>query len=945
MHILQDSSIKRACAHASSYIGSLWAPILLVLLLVWPAAVWAANNLPEKNGNEEEKPLKAGLKEEAKEAAAETKKKETAPGRTVSRETFEKLPRAKGLESILQVLPGVQWDTPYGAPSMDGASAPENRYLVEGVDTTTHLAGERGVRVHTDFIESVKVSSPGADASMGGYTGGAAEVVIREGGNQFHGSVGMYYEGSALEGKPRPEVVLTWDDIAKYVTYGEDTRNTFEPVFTLGGYIIKDRLWFFSGFSPTFTTIKRDGAERLREFIGHGFNDGFDMDAYHFTRKERRYNGTLKLTGQLSEHLRVSAHGVLDVSRWQGDLPGVNNMPEASEETAGHGFRFPRFSLGANIEYAVSDNFRVRADLGYFSRDQREFGGPGGVVKAHNTTNANIPGIPPDLIVPAGWHSGLWSVIDRVIKNKETSLSTGFHLDLDFDLGGRHALAAGFRAVRNSIDKDVGQAEDIYIFYWDRDWEGSGGGHYTPELGYVEVRDPYGYKYDNHTNGYQVYISDTWTLGRFSLTLGVRAGQQDILTFVEGYSPQVRFGFDDTVAPRAAFNWSPLQDGTLRVFGSFGIYYDTVKMDWAEKHFGGFRWLSHYYEIGDWDWKNAYYEMEHPQTDGLAGGAYLETQNFDNPVLDVVDPNLKPMGKREVTLGFSKELGTAWTASATFVYHSLFNPIEKMSFWRPGWYQEDFIIVNPGSDWAREQFAQQVAGGASPQGAELQKAKRTYTAVTLRLDKKFSDRWLGGLSYTWSKLRGNYDGLRPDNYSPWALRGGFNSWYCTYTQANEPVDGPLALDRPHTFKVYGAYAFDFGLTLGFSGYGMSGAPLQTKVLLNEAQVFYPLGRGGEGRLPFLWQLDLYAEYNLRLSDRLTLQFNAGVSNVTDNDMARQQHMFYNSRSLFLSEQTIEGGFDYAQVIAEKNVERDPRYGMEYDYLNSIAARLGVKLIF
>ena len=38
-------------------------------------------------------------------------------------------------------------------------------------------------------------------------------------------------------------------------------------------------------------------------------------------------------------------------------------------------------------------------------------------------------------------------------------------------------------------------------------------------------------------------------------------------------------------------------------------------------------------------------------------------------------------------------------------------------------------------------------------------AKRTYDAVTILFSKNFSDLWLAQVSYTWSQLRGNYDGL------------------------------------------------------------------------------------------------------------------------------------------------------------------------------------------
>ncbi len=938
-------------------IGRIGSAFLLFALLAAPILGEDKASSDKANKNREDKVVNAAAKSAADAAdTVEEASKEDRPdlARTVSRETFEKLPHAEGLKSILPLLPGIVWDHRDGNPIIDGAGGRENRYFVDGVDTTTILTGDRGMRVHTDFIETVKVSPRGADAAWGGYTGGAVKIVTREGGNQFHGSVGFYYQGSALDGKDRPSLRYKLSDNgAEYVTYPEDTWSRFEPVLTLGGYIIKDRLWFFGGFSPSFTTTERDGSDwpLLGGTIFNG--DVHQSGSNVFTSKESGYTGTLKLTGRLSEALRFSAHGALDVSRREGELPpvdGVGWMLDFAEHTT----RFPRLALGGDIEYAVGGSFRVRAEVGYFRSNLRESGRGEGPFKLHITSNEKIPGIPDHLLAYPPWYAYVPYYPYRVEKNIETSFSTGLDLGWDFNLGGRHAVNAGLRAVRKGIDKNSGLIEDMYRFVWRLDYERADGTIEPTTYGYVEARDPLGYRYDVHSNGYVLYLQDTWTLGRFSLTLGLRAQQQEIPAFAEGYDPPVRFGFGDTLAPRVAFNWSPLEDGSLRVFGGFGVYYDTPKLEWAEEHFGGFHWISHYYDIADWDWKTNYnIDQEHPLESGLAGGRYLESRNWREPTFETVQPGLKPTGKREFSLGVRKELGRLWTASATFLHHSLFDVIEDIGFLEPDGYSEYYMMVNPGSDWVQAKYEELAEAGLMPHGVEAAKAKRTYSEVTLRLDRKFDRGWLGGLSYTWSRLHGNYDGLRPTtdrygNYSSAVNRlRTFDAWFMPFTQTGEPTDGPLSWDRTHRVNVYGAYTFDFGLTLGLHGYGMTGTPEQTEIYLNGFPMFYPLGRGSDGRTPFLWQLDLYAEYNLKLSDRLTLQFNADVSNVTDNDMARQKDMLYNggSMGLFLMDGQIKNGFDYVQMNAEKGGYLDPRYGMEYDYLDAIAARLGIKLMF
>jgi len=62
-------------------------------------------------------------------------------------------------------------------------------------------------------------------------------------------------------------------------------------------------------------------------------------------------------------------------------------------------------------------------------------------------------------------------------------------------------------------------------------------------------------------------------------------------------------------------------------------------------------------------------------------------------------------------------------------------------------------------------------------------------------------------------------------------------------------------------------------------------------------------------------------------------------------MARNIYTLYNDAVIYIDESQIKNGFDFAQVIAAKGAHLDPRYNMEYDYLESLAARLGIKLMF
>ncbi|MCJ7612757.1 MAG: hypothetical protein MUP19_10890, partial [Candidatus Aminicenantes bacterium] len=108
------------------------------------------------------------------------------------------------------------------------------------------------------------------------------------------------------------------------------------------------------------------------------------------------------------------------------------------------------------------------------------------------------------------------------------------------------------------------------------------------------------------------------------------------------------------------------------------------------------------------------------------------------------------------------------------------------------------------------------------------------------------------------------------------MGANFDTWYYAYDKNLNPVDGPLATDRPHVFKLYGAYTFPFRLTVGALVNAMSGTP--TTEYWHLESPFMPYNRGNLGRTPFLWFANLYAEYSLRLG-KTSLIFNVNVDNV------------------------------------------------------------------
>ena len=91
-------------------------------------------------------------------------------------------------------------------------------------------------------------------------------------------------------------------------------------------------------------------------------------------------------------------------------------------------------------------------------------------------------------------------------------------------------------------------------------------------------------------------------------------------------------------------------------------------------------------------------------------------------------------------------------------------------------------------------------------------------------------------------------------------------------------EGPLPLDRPHQFKVFGNYSIDNGLGIGLGLTASSGKPLTglagDSSYDNGGEIpETPRGEGFETidgfkkRTPMEFQLDLQASYNLRFGER------------------------------------------------------------------------------
>src|SRR5512135_708584 len=184
--------------------------------------------------------------------------KSTVKGQVMTKDIFMTLPRGRTFDSLISTIPGVQDEPITGGISVDGASGAENIWYADGADVTNFHLGIKGQNVVLELLDEVKVTASGYNAEFGGSMGGVVNVITRSGGNEFHGDIMGFYENNRtwMQGHARdylrqdPNDYTVWEYVNNDTLYygggkDRDRYNRYEGVFSLGGYIIRDKLWFF----------------------------------------------------------------------------------------------------------------------------------------------------------------------------------------------------------------------------------------------------------------------------------------------------------------------------------------------------------------------------------------------------------------------------------------------------------------------------------------------------------------------------------------------------------------------------------------------------------------------------------------------------------------------------------------------------------------------------
>jgi outer membrane receptor for ferrienterochelin and colicin len=180
----------------------------------------------------------------------------TTFGANLATEEFEVLPIDRDYRSIVALLP--QANTSYLGDGVNiaGATGLGNVYFIDGVNVTDPSLAATSTRLPYNFVKEIQVKEGGYEAEFGKALGGIVNVVTLSGGNEFRAGAFAYLTNGALATDGRPGLLeLTLRDFA-----------TYDVGLSVSGPLLRDRLWFFVAYNPSFETQEL-------ELPGFGFHD------------------------------------------------------------------------------------------------------------------------------------------------------------------------------------------------------------------------------------------------------------------------------------------------------------------------------------------------------------------------------------------------------------------------------------------------------------------------------------------------------------------------------------------------------------------------------------------------------------------------------------------------------------------------------------------------
>lgn len=868
--------------------------------------------------------------------------KQNVSAASITADLIERIPKGRDFPSLLNSAPGTQNEGRGGGVMIDGASGSENRFIVDGMDTTSLQTGVSNKEVLTDFLAEVQVKSSGYNAEFRAATGGVITAITKSGSNSFRGELGAHYEPNDWYGDVRGSLRLnpTNQNVAEYTRTPRDDEYTVEPVVSLGGPVVRDRLWFFAGYIPQITEQRRTVT----------FTQGGETRTFENPRRDHNLNWNT--TGQITNDLRFRINGINETEQGGVTLPGKepNGTSLSNPTLFPNPLRTDRFNdlYSGVMDWVVNPSMYVNVTAGWLKYGSESAGAEfnTGIRRTFSGSNTctqsscPFPEIPANLQQVNGYAdapSNSFTVKDDFTRFNISADTTFFT-----HWKGQHSIKAGILYERYGNNVNTGQQAPNVSITWNGTRASLDGRDVRGRYGYYEIRQSFTAGNISSEN-VGLYIQDSWTMNnRLTVNYGIRTESEEIPSY-RPENPGFKFGWGDKLAPRLGFAYDVQGNSKWKVYGSWGMFYDIFKLELPRGSFGADRWISYYWTLDTFNWPSI-------NCDGTPGsgcpGTYIEQVDFrhvsNEPGQVLVEPDLKPFRAQEASIGLDHELTRTMSIGARYTHKWLDRTIEDAGIQVPG-VGEVFYIVNVG-----EGIGKQILG---PQYPAQPKPVRDYDGLELRLRKRLANRWSMNSSLLFSRLYGNYSGLASSDEngrnSPNVNRL-FDGLHMSFNETGKPDYGLLQTDRPVVFELQGTYELPWGTGVGVEYFAGSGTPLQSQATIQGVPVLYK-GRGNLGRTPALTYTDLAVWHDFRIRGNTRLQLSVNFDNIFDQDTATSFDTTPYRDSVptsLVTNDVFFSGFDTEALVATRpSVRKDAQFLQPNAFLGAREVRVMAKIRF
>ena len=663
-----------------------------------------------------------------------------------------------------------------------------------------------GTPISLDALDQMTISITPYDVRQSGFTGGGINAVTKSGTNEFKGSVYTYLTSTSLKGNRVGKTVFDVDD-GHNNTYG----------VTLGGPIIKDKLFFFvngeyednviagpvaragDGSTPYTTTNRRpqiEELESLSNYLGKTYglttgpwqNYSLSTPAYRIlARVDWNINDNHKFNIRFTRSDRKSSSAA-SASRTIGDSK-ANAIYGGHQNTYGSGTNYGMSSLSSRY-YAEFKFTSFAAELNSkFGKFNNTLRGTYSFQDQPRSTEYNDAAPVVEIVMNDGQdHYPTWALTGDIFtyKNLAQTKNTVITDEVNVTLG-KHNLFAGLQFEHNYAANGYAQAGAGYYVYEATPEQVSAGDWASvfaanPRVFAITAGNNPGFNMltsEMKTNQWSLYFQDniSWS-DRFRTSIGVRFELPSYPSLADNFNDKfykLKFGnnqyrTDDvpdasvSFSPRIGFNWDITGERKYILRGGTGLFVGRMPFVWLVSAVGnsGVGQTSYFRTNAEVPFTMNQKNML--QSVGATGEVLVPT----GPT--ILSKDLRMPKTWKASLAFDAKLPGDIDFTAEFIYNKDLNPVvvsNKNVYW------DGTSTVDLGHGDIRHQMSTYVKQADYPEFEgkwasiydpsvyvlENAGSKAYYASLSLQLHKAFDFGLDLNASYTLSKAKSYSEGI------------------------------------------------------------------------------------------------------------------------------------------------------------------------------------------